>query len=349
MNNHTEIQMRLPAYCGGDLEPAELRLVEDHLAECPACRAELADLQTALRLVRSTPEIEPPPWMTARIMARIREQQAVKKSWLQRIFFPLHIKLPLEAIALLMVCISGYYLTRTVETNLEQARQQQFQEIPAQHTPTAAPSTTQPAPRADKAEQPSALQPQTLVPPAAAPQGATRREGLPAQTPAHTPITPAPAPAPYAPAPPLFRDQQESKAETMKAAPAAETSNRALEAAPEMRSKSRRSLELQGDSAAPAAAGRSAGAPAGPALPQAVVRIDLDDPQAAQAMVREAVVRCGGTVVEEPVPSGQRLKARIPAGRQRELLERLERLGRISERPATPPAGAQLLEITIHW
>jgi hypothetical protein len=216
-----------------------------------------------------------------------------------------------------MVCISGYYLTRTVETNLEQARQQQFQEIPAQHTPTAAPSTTQPATRADKAEQPSALQPQTLVPPAAAPQGATRREGLPAQTPAHTPITPAPAPAPYAPAPPLFRDQQESKAETMKAAPAA--------------------------------AGRSAGAPAGPALPQAVVRIDLDDPQAAQAMVREAVVRCGGTVVEEPVPSGQRLKARIPAGRQRELLERLERLGRISERPATPPAGAQLLEITIHW
>ena len=64
MNNHAEIQMRLPAYCGGDLEPAELRLVEDHLAECPACRAELADLQTALRLVRSTPEIEPPPWMT---------------------------------------------------------------------------------------------------------------------------------------------------------------------------------------------------------------------------------------------------------------------------------------------
>lgn len=345
MNRHTDIQMRLPAYCGGDLEPAERRLVEEHLAECPACRAELASLHTALRLIRSTPEVDPPPWMTARIMARIKGQQAEQRSWLQRMFFPLHIKLPLEVVALLMVCVSGYYLTRTVETNLKQADKQQLQEIPAQQAP--APAPVQAPARGDKAEQPSAVQPQTLVPPAAAPQTSPRQEGLPAQTPSYTPT--APAPAPYAPAPPAYRDQQDGKAETMKAAPAAETSNRALETAPEKKMKGSRSLEHQSDSAVPAAAGRAAGAPAGPALPQAMVRLNVDDPQAAPAMIREAVFRSGGTVVEEPVPSVQRLKVRIPAARQRELLERLQWLGRITERPTLPPGGAQLLEITIQW
>ena len=70
MNSHAGIQRLLPAYCDGDLEPTERKLVEQHLAACPSCRAELANLQTALRLIRSTPEVDPPPWVAARIMAR---------------------------------------------------------------------------------------------------------------------------------------------------------------------------------------------------------------------------------------------------------------------------------------
>jgi hypothetical protein len=75
----------------------------------------------------------------------------------------------------------------------------------------------------------------------------------------------------------------------------------------------------------------------------------VDAPQAAPALIREALLRSGGTIVEEPGPSLQRLKARIAAARLNELLQRLERLGRITERPATPPAGTQLLELTVQW
>jgi hypothetical protein len=132
-------------------------------------------------------------------------------------------------------------------------------------------------------------------------------------------------------------------------APAAGSYNLPLEAAPEKKMKSSRSHEQLSDAAAPAAAGRFAGAPAPQALPQATVRLNLVDPSAAPAMVREAVLRSGGSISDEQRPSLHRLKARIPAVQQKELLERLEKLGRIVERPVTPPAEAPLLEITIQW
>jgi Predicted integral membrane protein (DUF2275)/Putative zinc-finger len=346
MNSHEEIRRRLAAYCGDDLEPAERRLVERHLADCPACRAELADLRTVRSLVRDTPEVDPPPWLTARIMARIREQQAHKRGWLQRLFFPLRIRLPLEVIALLLVCVSGYYLTRGVETDLQLARQQQLQEIPSQPTPPAAPPAAQSPAGGRTAQPPAVARPRSAIPPTTAPRPAPRQEGQSGTFEQQAPV--APAPAPYAPPPPEYRDRQGGKAESMKAAPTAETRNRAVEAAPEKKSKNSRSLESQLDQAVPAAVGRVAGAPSAPALPRTVIRLNMDDPAVAPALVREALRSSGGTVVEEPVRSGHWIRARIPVSRLAELLDRLEQSGRITERP-TPSPGAQQLELTIQW
>ncbi|MBL0225988.1 MAG: DUF2275 domain-containing protein [Geobacteraceae bacterium] len=341
MNSHADIQRRLSAYCGGDLEPEERQLVEAHLAECPACRAGLADLQTALRLIRSTPEMDPPPWMTARIMTRIREQQAGGMGWLRRFFFPLHIKLPLEAMALLIVCVSGYYLTRTVETDLEQTRQQRLQENPA---PAAAPPAAVPEQTSDKnaaRKRPGEPQPEKDATRFVAPD--------PMHTTDHTPAAAAPMiPPARVPSAPVFSDRQEGSAESMKAAPAAELSNRAREAAPGMKQKIIRSAEQQTDSTIPASAGRTGSAPALRAVPQVVLRLNVDDPAQAAAMVNEAVLRSGGTVTEEPGPPTRHIKARIPAARLSDLLERLERAGRITARPLQP-TGAQLLELTIQW
>ena len=47
MNDHDAMQKQLSAYCGDDLEQAERMRVEEHLAGCALCSAELADLQTA--------------------------------------------------------------------------------------------------------------------------------------------------------------------------------------------------------------------------------------------------------------------------------------------------------------
>jgi len=336
MNRHLEIKRRLPAYCGGDLHPDELKLVEKHLAECPDCRAELGDLQTALRLLRSTPELEPPPWLTGRIMATVREQQAEKRSWLQRIFFPLHIKLPLEAIALLMVCVSGYYLTRTVETELQQDAGQQFQGVPAQ-----APA------RLETGQPPAASKKQADVPVRTMPKSVPQQVDLPVEMPPEHKT--APLPPPYAPAPPVDRDRSAGKLEVMKALPPAEAVHPAQETFSERRAKSTRRLEPSPDAAVPSAADRAAGAPAGLSVPPAMIRLSINGPAASPATVREAVLSSGGMVTEGPDSRGNRLKIHLPAARLNELLERLARLGRISERPAAPSPGNQLLEMTIQW
>jgi hypothetical protein len=339
MNSHEEIQRRLPAYSGGDLGPAEHHLVEQHLADCPACRAELSDLLTTLDLIRSTPEVNPPPWMTARIMARIRKQQTEKRSWLQRIFLPPHIKLPIEALALLLVCISGYYISRSVVSDLRQPTQQ-LQESPVELSPIPAQ-----APGLSQAKEEKKKPSTDHQPINATPKPLLRQENLPDQTPPFTPGTPSPAS--NVPAPPAYRNQYDKKSESMKAAPVTESGNRSLEATMEKKTRNIVSVERMSGAAAPA--GRVAGSPADLLVPQATIRLRAYDPAMALSIIREAVFRSGGNIIEDAGASRVRLKIRIPTERHSELLERLQQAGRIVEHSAKPTEEAQLLEVTIQW
>jgi hypothetical protein len=327
------------------MDAAEKAEIDTHLDSCTLCRIHLADMKTTLLLIKSTPEVEPPVWMKSRIMARLREEQATTRSWFQRIWFPLHTGLSVKALALLVVCVSGYYLSRSVDSELKLAEQQKRQELPAQPVPALAP--------------PPALDPVRVLAPKKAestPQLQTQRKEL-AQT-----IQPSTAPA-YAPPPhsamqeavqaphapsPAAKGIASGKAEIMKAAPASEVTNRLQDQAPEAKSKSRRSLESSLDNAF-SAAERSAAAPAGAALPRQIIRITLHNPEQATSLIRETVSRSGGSIIDDQITSQQRCTIRLPADRQKELLERLKTVGRITERPATPPPGTALVEITIQW
>ena len=347
MNSHADIQRRLSAYCSGDLEAAELVRIDTHLATCPACRAELADMQSTLRLLRTTPRVEAPPWMTSRIMARLRDEKSAKRGWLQRIWFPQNTAYPVRILALLIVCVSGFYLSHTVETELKQTARQQLPEIPAQAGPsTAVVPTMRPGVR-EKTLQPAAVQPHTAAPPAAKPQPLRRQEAAPLQTQPQAPA--APAADAFSPAPPAIKDQYGGKAEDMKTAPITESNNRSLEATAEKKMKISRKLEGSSDAGAPTAADRAAGAPATPALPQMIIRLTAHDSKTAAPLIREAVFNSGGSISEDQGAAALRLTVRVPAARQAELLERLQKLGEITQRPVPPPAGTVLLNMTIQW
>lgn len=53
----------LSAFLDGELTPEERVSVLAHLEGCPACRTELADLQTARSMVRSLPTVDVPAWV----------------------------------------------------------------------------------------------------------------------------------------------------------------------------------------------------------------------------------------------------------------------------------------------
>jgi hypothetical protein len=353
MSNHDDIRKLLSAYCGDDLGSAERVRIEEHLAGCAACRAELADLQTALRLIRTTPEAEPPAWLAKRIMARVRDQQREKRSWLQRIFFPLHVKLPIEAAALLLVCVSGYYLARNVETELNQQSSQQ-------EIPTAAPETGKPA-EAPRKEAPAAV-PSIPGPPPAA-RKHRQEETAPARPPAperadqvvpqqepESPGKPSPLPA-FAPAPPAM---QEERVAPPAAAPygAFPLPGHGVKSKQAKKAGAETMKEVTGDGermmlkSEPARG--AAGAPAGAALLPVRVRLEMTAPASAPGSLREAVTRSGGSVIDDSRIRPRAIKARIPAVRMGELLEQLGRLGRVVERPQTPDLPG-MVEIEISW
>jgi hypothetical protein len=348
MKNHDDIRKLLPAYCSGDLEPAERMRVEEHLNSCPECSAALADLETTLRLIRSTPRVEPPPWMTSRIMARLREETAVKRSWLQRIFFPLHIKLPLEFVALLMVCVSGYFLARHVETEIQRPVPQ-LEEAPAPSKVPEAPAQAQKTPaRSEKPSQPTQaiIEKKTERAPGRKPV----QEPAPAPKPTTRPVSPpvaepsAPrAPSTYAPAPPAHMQERSKSApsiniDVQSEAPRAQSYDRAENTESTMKENTAKRLKKQKSESAKAVQ-----------LPRLRLRLSIDDPATAGEAIRQVVNRSGGTLVNgEQAPSGRHLKTRIPAARLPELVGRLERLGSIAEQPAMPDSEG-LVEVDIVW
>jgi len=355
MINHTDMQKLLSAYCGGDLDPTERVSVEEHLAGCAPCRAELADLQTALRLIRTTPEAEPPAWLATRVMARVREEQEQKNSWLQRIFFPLHIKLPIEVAALLMVCVTGYYLSRTVETELQQPAGRQEMpapppeagkpvEIPQKESPAALPSTpVLPRP----AGKPSLPQ-KTEIPAVPAAPGAADQFTM--QPIPEDPDRAFPRPS-FAPAPPAVKQERNAPAaeapagniSSFQPAPGGHDAKKAKKDGATM------DMDLGGGYKAASESVRGAsGAATGTAVPAGRIRLTMTDPASAPGSLREAITRSGGSVMDDrPARSGT-IKARIPSQRMNELLELLTRLGTVVERPqARDLAG--MIEIEIAW
>lgn len=108
-----DIEERLAAYQEKTLPPEEKSLVEEHLIICAKCSSALAVLEKTLVLIKDLPEVEPPPWFTQKIMAQIREASEKKHSLLKRLFYPFHIKIPIEALATLCVVALGLYVYKT--------------------------------------------------------------------------------------------------------------------------------------------------------------------------------------------------------------------------------------------
>jgi anti-sigma factor RsiW len=355
MNGHDEIRAQLAAYSGGDLTAAERSRVEAHLSACAACRVELADLETVHRLLHTTPQEEPPPWLTTRIMARVHEQQQEKRSWLQRLFVPLRVKLPLELAALLLVSISGYYLAQNVATELNQPAIRG--EVPAQAPQPAPPAPAPPSKRLP--ETPGAPTP------AAPARGTTRSgatgpamESAPPVVERNEPV-PAPAAPPesvsrpaFAPAPPASRermiapsvepfDERPMPADRQKE-PALE---RVLPAAPKpAKKKAARKMEQEMPSLKAYGSASDNGAAS---QRPAVIRLRLEEGSAASSIIRQAINRVGGVIIDQ-VEGPPSIRAQVPAARINDLLQQLAHFGTIVERPQQQSQPGDMV-IEIFW
>jgi hypothetical protein len=97
----------------------EKKIIEEHLSMCEHCKVALSELMKTQETLRNLEEVEPPPWFTQKIMNRVREEAESKKGLFQRLFYPLHIKIPVEALATCLVVVLALFVYKNTEPEIK--------------------------------------------------------------------------------------------------------------------------------------------------------------------------------------------------------------------------------------
>ena len=115
-----EIEDQLPGMIDGALPETEKKRIEAHLETCASCRKAFADLRTSDERVKSLEEVEPPPWLKTRVMARVREEAGQKEGFLRKFFYPLNVKVPIQALATVLIAVVAWNVYKTGEPEFRQ-------------------------------------------------------------------------------------------------------------------------------------------------------------------------------------------------------------------------------------
>jgi hypothetical protein len=92
--------------------------IEEHIKSCQECNEYLADMQRSIQYVKDIGDIEPPEWLAPKIMAQIKAEVSPKKGIFHRLFYPLYIKLPIQAVATILIVFSAFYVYKTIQPEL---------------------------------------------------------------------------------------------------------------------------------------------------------------------------------------------------------------------------------------
>lgn len=342
---HTEIRRKLSAFLDDAVDAAEKARIEAHLAQCANCRRALSDLERTVGHLKSIPEVEPPPWLTARIMAHVRDAAVPKPSLWRRFFMPLHLKLPVEALAIVFVCVTGYYLARIsapqapIITSLPTTRQEApLPAEPARREPSMeAPSKSLPSAQHAAPVLPAKNETRPYAPPP--PPKAPDRPPMPAAS--------APAPSPTAPEAYIRGGGEwveagreiEWAARRYRTGASRASSDSDASGEPWSYQPERETWEDR------AARKYQAEPPA-----QVEVSLRVNDPTGAVGAIEDAVTRSGGRIVRRVYGEASHyLVVQVGAQDIPEIFTMLERLGRLQKPPqgAVPEEG--MVELAIRW
>jgi hypothetical protein len=351
-----EIEILLSALLEGELSADESKRVRDHLMRCPSCRKALEDLKASGEMVRNLKEVEPPSWLKTRVMARVREEAGQKESLLRKLFYPLHIKIPIQALATVLIAVVAWNVYKTGEP--------EFRQI------TPPPAAVQEAPRT-----PAPSEPVKTPEPAPAPPALKKEAGERAGIREKKALAPSPTENQLIRQEPAVQEAAKADAvntaEPIKAARSASTSvkdeeglkgagamrqpemDRAVQApARDQKQKAMKApvgtlAKEAGKQEAPSAASpRLSAAP--PAQPVLNMILRVRDPAAAAGETADLLKKFGGQVVKRQTIEGREtLSATIQSEKFEAFREKLKSLGKIQEKPIVPSLPSGELSISI--
>jgi len=347
-----EIEDLLPGMIDGAIPETEKNRIEAHLESCASCRKAFADLRIADERVKSLEAVEPPPWLKTRVMARVGEEAGQKEGILRKLFYPLHVKVPIQALATVLIAVVAWNVYRTGEPEFRQMAPPPaaVQEAPHAQAPQEAAPAAGPAKRD---ESPAAREKKAFAPPPAqvqepAPQrAATVREE-----------TKADAEKPHE----RLRDAK-SAAEPSKdqgawrgtGAAGQGEADRAMEAPAQDQKQKLKAMKAPAGAVAKEAGKQEARPAESPMMSAAVssrpeleITLPSRDPGAAAGEVETILKQFNAQAVERQAREGRViLTARIKTEHLEALRERLKSLGPVQERSHAAPSRGGSLTIRI--
>jgi hypothetical protein len=303
------IRERLSAYLEDAVPREERVLIEEHLKSCAECSADLADLNKTIEHLKGLEEVEPPAWMTQKIMAELREEARTKKGILRRLFYPLHIKLPLEAVAAVLVVGIALYIYRDIRPETR------FAKAPSEESAPAVPQTE--IIKEDKIG--SFARSEKKAPPevTTAPEKSAQ-EPVSGKKETGTDKSKAVPKAPGPPGPvPLIREERGSAASTPSnepATPAAgalkkEAKQEAVQVTPKLKASSEGEMK------------------------SLILTVKVRELESATKKVEKIIVALGGKIIERQSHEGRRIFAiDLDTSRFDELFEKLKLVGDVGEK-----------------
>ncbi|UCE79369.1 MAG: DUF2275 domain-containing protein [Nitrospiraceae bacterium] len=112
------VRNQLSLFIDGRVSPEDSTLIREHLRTCQECEEAYANLQKTVEHIQSLDEVEPPSWLTQKVMTKIKTEAEQEKSFFHKLFYPLHVKLPLEAFAMIAVAIIAFYVFRSTPSEM---------------------------------------------------------------------------------------------------------------------------------------------------------------------------------------------------------------------------------------
>lgn len=354
MSKCHDIQKLLPLYEEGILADAEKQAVEDHLAQCADCRREMTFLQKADQLVKNLSSVDEPSWFQQRIMAQVREE-AGKKSFWQKWFSPLGVRVPVQIVATIVIAVLAVYIYRSGDDQVQRilpgalppAMEDQVQRTPA---PAPLPEVTPPA-----SEEVSATVGQKK-----SPVLEKRKKDKDTVVPSDDRRL-------------REKEMQEMKSEDIQVkdestskgsdkaeeplSPALQDRVNEFKSTPERMSDSERApahgastaMERKKEAykmAAPSAVGSMA--PSAPAQPQARIFLLVDNPGIVAEEVERILTRHGaGKVTKKVIQDRIVIRAEIFGREWKEILSKLKRIGIVEERSSPGDTGELLVPVSI--
>ncbi|MGE5809108.1 MAG: DUF2275 domain-containing protein [Nitrospirota bacterium] len=334
--DHNDIRHKLSEYLDGSVTAEEKSLIEEHLKTCAPCSDALQELRKTVEHIKSVEEVEPPAWMTQKIMANVRAEAEEKKGLFRRLFSPLSVKLPVEAVAVLFLAVTAYYLYQNINPA------EKYAKAPSEKSEAAKPASPMLSPQPEPK-----IRREPAAPAAKAPQ-APEYKALDMKMEYEKPAPPvptgkieAPGPAPAKPAEqPLPAKREEAAGKrTAESQAGASSATQEQASAQALRPETKLGSDAIERRAVKAKSLEKAGL---------VISLMVKDVEAAAGEVERLITKLGGSItMKEDLEAKKTFGVAIDVQKLQELRSNLKLIGEVRDDAVEPALHDKRVELKI--